>query len=261
MPTTTTTLPPLPIATSSLTSFCSCANFSLSLTNILFSTVSVTYQWEASITGQNVWYNISTPSTTFSFPISSQINSTDYRCRIVVQSPSLMIFTSTIITVINAFCPPRVVDCTLLDTINNFILTGELSTQINDLATGCSTNGYANRTQQTITLFESKTYVALASTQYSTNEQFAIWIDFNNNYIFESSERVAYQLLDATYNTPVTITIPSVSSGGTLGIHRMRAVVAYANTPNPCCLSTTYGEVHDYTVNIMAYSCKLKYIP
>lgn len=169
-----------------------------------------------------------------------------------------MIFTSTIVTVINSFCPPTVISCSLSDTINNFILVGELCTQINDLGTGCSTNAYDNRTQQSITLYENKTYTALVSSQYSLSERVAIWIDFNNNFVFEPSEMVASRMLNSTLNTPVTITIPSVGSGGFLGIHRMRVSLAYSNTPDPCSRPPIlYGETHDYMVNIIGYASRL----
>jgi hypothetical protein len=207
--------------------------------------------------GQNVWSNISTPSSSSSFTVSTQTNSTDYQCRIIVSGPPLMYFPSTIVTVTDAYCPPLVITCSLLDTINNFILVGESSTQINDLATGCAANGYDNRISESVTLFVSKTYAALVSTQYSSYETVAIWIDFNNNFEFDSYERVALQALNGLSNTPVNIAIPTIGSGATLGVHRMRASLAYYVTPNPCATSVTYGETHDYTVNIMPYTRKL----
>ena len=169
-----------------------------------------------------------------------------------------MIFTSTIVTVTNSFCPPNVVSCSLNDLINNFILAGESCTQINDVGTGCALNAYDNRTQQSITLCENKTYTALVSSLYSTSERVAIWIDFNNNFVFEPSEMVASRMLNGTLNTPVTITIPSAGSGGFLGVHRMRVSLAYLYVPDPCSLSPiVYGETHDYTVNIIGYIGKI----
>jgi hypothetical protein len=158
----------------------------------------------------------------------------------------------------NAYCPPSIFyGCAYLDMIDNFILPGELCTQINDWSTGCAANGYDNRISESVTLFANKTYTVTVSTQYSTGEQFAIWIDFYNNFIFESSERVAYGPMNSTLNTPIAIIIPSIGSGATIGVHRMRALLAYGNTPIPCGTSSLYGEAHDYTVNIVASVCKL----
>ena len=77
-----------------------------------------------------------------------------------------------------------------------------------------------------------------------------IWIDFNNNFQFESSEQVACQLLNS-FDTDFIAVIPPSSQGGTIGIHRMRATVAYSATPDACGTSSSYGETHDYTVNIL----------
>lgn len=69
---------------------------------------------------------------------------------------------------------------------------------------------------------------------------------------------VASRLLNGTLNTPIAITIPSIISGGLLGVHRLRASVAFANTPNPCSAAPiTYGETHDYTVNIVTMTGRL----
>ena len=209
--------------------------------------------------GANIWSNISQLSTSSSYSVSAPVSTADYRCRISLES-SALIFFSTIVTVtMNVYCAPNQVNCGLQDTINNFILVGEASTQIYDVATGCATNGYDDRTSESITLFGGMTYTAFVSCEYPSSEQFAIWIDFNDNFVFESSEMVAYQSINSTYDNPITITIPSIGSGAVVGAHRMRASMAFDVVPNACSTSVTYGETHDYTVNIMAYTCKLFY--
>ena len=107
-------------------------------------------------------------------------------------------------------------------------------------------------------MYDNTNYTAHASIQYAGgNEQFAIWSDFNDNFHFESSERIAYQLLNLTYLTNVLVAFPSISRGAVISFHRMRTTAAYAAVPDPCGLSSTYGETHDYTVNILAHSGKL----
>ncbi|CAF4206044.1 unnamed protein product [Adineta steineri] len=212
------------------------------------------YQWQSSPTGQNIWSNISAPSGSSSLAIGSQASSTDYQCRIYVMFPALMYLTSSVVTVINAYCAPRVVSCSSQDTINDFILMGEVSTQIYDLATGCSANSYDNRTNESVSLVANTSYAGQVSTQYSSNEQFAIWIDFNDDCIFEASEQVASRSLNATYLTPFIIAIPAIGSVAKTGIHRMRATLAYNLAPDACDAFNTYGETHDYTVNILTYT-------
>ena len=177
-----------------------------------------------------------------------------------------MDLTSTVVTVITttniAYCTTLLVNCVCCgDDLNDFILIGELGTQINDLATGCASNSYDNRTQESVSLYESMNYTGQASSQYTGGgERLSIWIDFNNNFQFESSEQITYQPLNTVVDTNFTAIIPSSSQGGTTGIHRMRATVAFAATPNACGTSSTYGETHDYTVNILSSVCKLKII-
>lgn len=253
--TTTTTQSPA-FAQSSLLSYCGCSGFTLSLSNISFITSNTTYQWQSSPVGQNIWSNITMSSTTSSLTIASQINSTDYRCQIIVLYPTSSYLISTTVTVFTttniSYCQTRFDNCKVGDDINNFILIGEISTQINDVNTSCSATSYDNRTQESVSLYENMNYTAQVSTQYPSGEQLIIWIDFNKNFQFESWEKVAYQSAIQPYNTNVTITIPSSSLGATIGTNIMRATLAFAAVPNQCGSSSTYGETHDYTVNILA---------
>ena len=251
------------VAYSSLTSFCGCSGFTLSVSSSSFNTTNATYQWQSSPAGQNIWSNISAPNTISSLFITNQTNSTDYQCQIIVVYPMPTKLISTVVTVITttsiAYCATLKVDCSCCgDYINNFILFGELGTQINDLNTNCSVNSYDNRTQESVSLYENENYTAQASAQYTGgNERLSIWIDFNNNFQFESWEQVANQPLNVIINTNVVVAIPSSSSGATTGIHRMRATLAFAATPDPCGTSSGFGETHDYTVNILPSVGKL----
>ena len=176
---------------------------------------------------------------------------------IVISSPVVMTVPSTVVTVANAYCAPHRPNCTQLDTINNFLLVGELGTQINDVGTGCAANGYDNRTSQFIILYTSKTYIAQISTQYPSNEYFSIWIDFDVDFQFAATEMVASGLLNFTWNTAVNIIIPAIGAGATVGVRRLRASVAWNASVNPCGTASIYGEAHDYTVDILPLSSKL----
>ena len=247
----TTTTPPSPTVVSSISSFCGCTNFTLSLTSILFNTTNAKYQWQASPTGLNVWSNTSGLSASSSLPISSQAVSMDYRCLIFVAFIAPMNLISSLVTVTNAFCAPRVVSCSLQDDIHNFFLMGESSTQIYNLATGCAANGYDNRTGQSVSLAGNNRYGAMVSSEYSSSETLSIWIDFDDNCVFDSWEQVANRALNSTLNTPFIVSIPPIGGIAKTGVHRMRASVAFSTSPTPCSAANAYGEVHDYTVNIL----------
>ena len=247
-------LPIAPVAVSSLATFCGCSNFAIYLINITYNTAYASYQWQSSPSGQNNWTNINGITTVSTLTVSNQAMSTNYRCQVRLTSP-LMNLTSTVVTVITptGYCITNTVGCSFGDTINDFIFNGDMNTQINDIATGCASNGYDNRTQQWVWLFENRVYTIFVSSQYSSGEAFSLWIDFNDNRRFESWERVANQVLSGTSLTAVTVTIPSIRSGATIGMHRMRAVVMWNQDPDSCGTLGIYGEIHDYRVNISPY--------
>jgi len=102
------------------------------------------------------------------------------------------------------------------------------------------------------------------------DEGFAAWVDFNDNGSFEPSEL----LIEDAFQTSgelegFTLTIPTSAQ---LGSHTLRVkaidVTGSDNLTNPCD-DFSYGEVHDYTVNIvetlslndnMLYSSEFKII-
>src|SRR5690606_10211522 len=149
--------------------------------------------------------------------------------------------------------------CIFGDEIDDFILPGENSTGINDIATGCvGATGYDDRTAQpAVDLMEDTDYTATASTGFSSN-YCSIWIDFNDDEIFQSTERVGGspngQAVSTTTGSAITVSIPA---GVTTGNRRMRVMIAYSIQSidqDPCnngLNQANYFEVHDYTVNII----------
>ncbi len=79
-------------------------------------------------------------------------------------------------------------------------------------------------------------------------EYFVIWIDFNNNGSFDDAGELVYDA-GGTNTTAVSgnINIPATASPGNV---RMRISMKYNSIPNSC-ESFTYGEVEDYTVQII----------
>ena len=139
------------------------------------------------------------------------------------------------------------------DLIDNFVLVGEFGTEINDLATGCATDSYDNRTSTSVTLYAGKTYTLQVSTVFNESDCFSLWIDFNANFQFESSERVASVLMVGTSNNDVSVVVPTISGGAAIGLRWMRATMVHFAYPNPCHALTNHGETHDYTANIIEF--------
>lgn len=121
---------------------------------------------------------------------------------------------------------------------------------INNTTTG--TAGYENftalstnltsGTANTITITPSWT-----STVYS--EGYAVWIDYNKNGLFTDAGELVWSKATST-TSPVsgTITIPASAA---LGTSRMRISMKYNAIPTSC-EAFSYGQVEDYTVNIVS---------
>ncbi len=80
----------------------------------------------------------------------------------------------------------------------------------------------------------------------SYNEHWTVWIDFNKNGLFETSEQVVTGSTSNPDNLSYNFTIPTSVSFGTT---RMRVSMKWNEAPTPC-ETFGYGEVEDYTVNI-----------
>lgn len=109
-----------------------------------------------------------------------------------------------------------------------------------DVAQGEVTN--LQMTIDTFDDFSSYTYDAHA------------WIDFNDNFIFEASEKVFTGVAPAVSPTTLDMTF-TMSPTAALGEHRLRIGTADSGqaTPNPC-YSNSYGNTVDLLVNIVPLS-------
>lgn len=104
----------------------------------------------------------------------------------------------------------------------------------------------------TYTLTITPGTVASGTGYYYTGDQFGAWIDWNGDGDFDdTNEEVGYGLATATnVNNTFDVTVPlSLSVNGIV----MRVRISYEDTDGTLepCGSTTYGEVEDYTINIL----------
>ncbi|MCS3869832.1 hypothetical protein J3D55_002748 [Chryseobacterium ginsenosidimutans] len=122
---------------------------------------------------------------------------------------------------------------------------------INNTSTG--TAGYENFTAISTNVTKGSAYTisvtpVWTSTVYS--EAYAVYIDYNGDGDFTDSGELAWSKAGST-TTPATgsITIPSTA---TVGSTRMRVMMQYSSAPTSSCGSYTYGQVEDYTLNIVS---------
>ena len=121
--------------------------------------------------------------------------------------------------------------------------------------TSGANNGYADFTsQQTDALIGGSLNVSFtigwSGTQY--NEAFAVYLDLNRDGDFNDAGELLGSSTPSTTN-PVggNLTIPATAQAG---LTRIRIVMQYNATPSDPCASFQYGEIEDYTVNLVSGS-------
>ncbi|MDQ3191989.1 MAG: GEVED domain-containing protein [Bacteroidota bacterium] len=111
--------------------------------------------------------------------------------------------------------------------------------------------GYADFTSISTNLERGKSYTismtpTFASSTYS--EYFKVFIDWNNDSDFADSGELVYSSAGTTTTVSGSFTVPSTA---TLAKTRMRVIMKDGSISGPC-EQFTYGEVEDYSVNIVA---------
>jgi hypothetical protein len=143
-------------------------------------------------------------------------------------------------------------NCSGGDVISLFRLKGESSELNINTGTACNSPiGYIDSTDHAviINLARGKSYWGQVKCGFNLNT-IAIWIDFNNNGLFEATEKMMNNLVVGTTLTNINMFIPLTAATGN---HRMRVRNVYNPAgPIDACALYTFGETEDYTINITA---------
>ena len=247
--------------------------FNLAVTGYTLAT-GITYQWQdsSSATGGS-WTNI-TGATNVTYAATGLTTKTWYRMATNCSISGLTSYTATMEAnyIGTPTCTVAYYEYTTFGSgdpasmyaMNNFTLIGSSGTMSDPFTPNAV--GYLDRTSVVapVTLIESLTYATTigytAANSYMEN---SIWIDFNDDGTFETSECVS-----APFGTPASTVSSStgnliIPSGVMSGIHRMRVRNAYLSgvttlesAMDPCLDydGTDYyywGSTADYTVNIV----------
>lgn len=180
-----------------------------------------------------------TPSTTYSFNVKAK----DAAGNTSASSNTVSVTTSAGSTV--SYC-----SASSTNTGDEKIGNVKFGT-INNTSTG--TSGYENFTSISTNVTKGSAYTisvtpVWTSTKYS--EGYAVYIDYNGDGDFTDSGELVWSR-SASTTSPVTgsVTIPSTATAGST---RMRVMMQYNAIPSSSCGSYTYGQVEDYTVNIVS---------
>jgi hypothetical protein len=132
-----------------------------------------------------------------------------------------------------------------------------LNTLDNNSGTTCVNfyNNYTANPALTTTLQAGSSYSCQVYTG-AFAQVFAAWIDYNDNGIFETTERIGFTSSAVAANSSASFPI-SLACNPPLGTHRLRvrsgwSVTVAGNAITPCGIPSDYGEVEDYLVTISA---------
>ncbi len=213
--------------------------------------------WTAStdnvaVTGYNVYRGTTLVATvtTTSYVASGLTASTTYSFSVKAKDAANNLSASSNVVNVTTLAGSTVTYCTSTSnsTADEKIGRVVLGT-INNPSTG--TAGYENftalstnltrGTANTITITPSWT-----STVYS--EGYAVWIDYNKNGLFTDAGELVYSKATSTATSASgSFTVPATA---TVGATRMRVSMKYNGIPTSC-ETLSYGQVEDYSVNIL----------
>ena len=206
------------------------------------------------VTGYDVYQGTSlvgsTGSTTYT--VTSLTPSTTYSFTVKAKDAAGNVSTASNTATVTTLAGTSVTYCTATATNTADERIGNVTFgSINNTSTG--TAGYENFTSVSTNVTRGTANTisitpVWTSTKY--NEAYAVYIDYNKDGDFTDSGELAWTKT-GSQTTPVTgsITIPATA---TLGNTRMRVMMQYNSVPSSSCGSYTYGQVEDYTLNILS---------
>ncbi|OSZ82132.1 hypothetical protein CAP35_02365 [Chitinophagaceae bacterium IBVUCB1] len=228
---------------------CPSTSFTLSLQNAT-SGSGVSYQWQTSPNG-STWTNVS--GATSSTYTTTQSVATHYRCAVTCGSNTG--FSNSQLINMNSFlgcyCAANYTSgCGFSDVITN-VTFGTLNNTSGCTAVPASTDYGSSVAAPTINLGTSTPISVTVGAGGS--EHVAVWIDYNQNGVFETTE---YTYVGRGNGTTLTTPI-NVPSTALTGVTKMRVRVRYSFTTTPQILATdpcttfSWGETEDYNVNLV----------
>lgn len=243
---------------SSGNSVCPNANFTLSLQNPMLGS-GITYQWYSSTDGVNYSPISGANAATYSTSISAAAYfycSEDCSGSTTNSNPVNL----SILPFNQCFCTPLYFSGTQAgDLISNVEIEGTtLANNTGFVAGGPSYTFFTGQPNYTATLTPSNSYNLNISTGEWGSQGYAAWIDYNDDGIFDISERTGYTIgtigsgfTSGQINASSSFVI-SLACTPPAGSHRLRIRGAYfvnGDQIDPC-IEYGYGETEDYQITI-----------
>ena len=243
---------------STASSICPGLDFTLSLENTSPGN-SETYQWQSSF--DNITFTDIIGATS-SILTTSQTSNTYYNCIVTCSSNSA---TSNSIVISTGFClctstpsDPNYSDIgnVQIGTLNN----GDPSPSYNNPSSLNGYTSYLNLPATDLSIGEIQT-INVSQINFDLNiinSNVNVYIDYNQNGLYEVPSELVYSSTNSTTETNPNLTgnftIPSTASIGLTTMRVQLYDIFQGTITDPCSELFFYGEVEDYTVNIICPS-------
>jgi hypothetical protein len=234
---------------SNYSSVCASNTISLSLQNqsTLSAQSGITYQWQSSTDG-TTYANISgATSSTYS---TTQTASTYYQCVVTCSGGSSGTSTPKQVTqnaLASCYCQPTYNHYgTCYYYITNVTTTGGITNFNNPSSCSSAYQNYSS----SVSASQYPGQALSFSFSSNTNMVYTVWVDYNNDAVFSSSE-IVFTTSSGSTTVTGSFTIPLATSVGTHQM-RVRSELSGYSTPTDPCNPTYYGETEDYTLTVVA---------
>lgn len=150
------------------------------------------------------------------------------------------------VTITNEQCSPAG-NCSLGDGLTRFAI-GSI-----DNTSGCSPGALGDFTNLNTEL-DIDTNVDVTARSGFANQLLSVWIDYNDNFVYEPDELVIFDFPLPNSGTNFTTSFNIPNDLNLVGTHLLRARAGWATsegTINDPCVDFTWGETEDYTVTIL----------
>ena len=233
-----------------------CANTTFNLStseNTNFTGAGVSFQWQQSADGIS-WTDIPGAQSSFYNGVT-QSTATYYRLQVTCATGG----TGTSTPVLVGQNPPT--QCYCIPTSSSGCSFGDLIARVklntldNNSGTSCVSfyNDYTSNPNLTTTLQAGTAYSCeVFAGAYA--QVYAAWIDYNDDGIFDISERIGFTTTAVLANSSASFPV-ALACNPPVGTHRLRIrsgwnVTIAGSAITPCGLPSDYGEVEDYLITI-----------
>lgn len=155
-------------------------------------------------------------------------------------------YANTAATIADPYCTPEGTNSARY--INNFSTTGG-STNITNEASGFSTGGYGDFSSMSVTQGLGGS-VNFSADIVGGTAGFRIWVDWNQDGQFDTTNEVAYNSTGYLSNHEGSFTVPASALTGQTTMRIVSHWLSSSGDVDPCATGFTYGEFEDYTFNV-----------